>query len=211
MLIIEEPGRTRLRWIRTLLAVLAAAAILAAGAAVWESGRLAGDDADAGFVAGLATVAHVAGTKWVRTRRRRADFRWRAALVLPGAVRPGLWARWSRPASAVDAVVSAGFIGGGLLYFGGQVGAGSRWYGPIGSAVVAAMVGALAAAAFGRMRRSGYLTVTSEGVGHGSRYRHDRRPERPVGPDSQRRNHRGIAKRRRSVRRTKLRHRETFG
>lgn len=60
--------------------------------------------------------------------------------------------------------MATAFVGSVLLHVGGEVGAGSRWYGPIGSVVAAALAVALAAIAFRRLRCSGYVTVTSQGV-----------------------------------------------
>lgn len=168
MLIIEEQRRNRLRWIRIVVAAFAASAIVAAGAALWEYGRRAGGAVpDVSCILFVATGVHLAGTRWLRRRGRRADFRWRAALVLPNGVHPGLQGRRSRSALAIGAVTATGFVGSGLLFFGGQVGAGRVWSGPIGSILAGAAAIALAASAFGRLRRSGYVVITSHGVAVG--------------------------------------------
>lgn len=64
-------------------------------------------------------------------------------------------------------IAATGFVGGGLLFSGGQVGAGSVWSGPIGSTLAGAAAFALAASAFGRLRRSGCVAITSDGVAVG--------------------------------------------
>jgi hypothetical protein len=168
MLIIEEPGRDRLRWIRTAMAAFATSASMAAGTALWEYGRQAGGAApDVSCIMFVTTGVHLAGTKWLRRRGRRADFRWRAALVLPDGVHPGLLGRWSRSALALDTVTTIGFVGGALLFSGGQVGAGSVRSGAIWSTLAGAAAVALAVSAFGRLRRSGYVAITSHGVAVG--------------------------------------------
>lgn len=169
VLIIEERRRTRLRWIRTTAAACAATAILIASVLLWRYGTLLGEEVDVGWVASIVGVVHLVGRGRLRGRERRADFHWRPALVLRGGVHPGLSAGWSRSAFAIDAVVGAGFTATALLHFGGRVGTGSRWYGPIGSVVAAAMAVALAVAAFRRLRCSGYLAVTSQGVAYRGR------------------------------------------
>ncbi|WP_329103487.1 hypothetical protein OG792_26920 [Micromonospora sp. NBC_01699] len=165
MLIIEEPRRNRPRSVRTVIAVLAASAIVAAGAALWEYGRRLGAAApEVSFIVLVTIGIQLAGERWLRTRHRRADLRWRAALVLRDGVHPGLQGRWSRAALVFDAVGTTGFAWGGLFFFGGQVGAGSQWSGPIGSILAGVATIVLAATAFGRLRRSGYVTITSRGV-----------------------------------------------
>lgn len=158
-----------LRWIRNATAACAAAGILAVGALMWEYARRVGDEIDATWIGSLAVITHAVVRKGLSTREKRADFRWRPTLVLVGGVHPGLRAGWSRSAVALDAVVGACLTTSALLYFGGKVGAGSRWYGPIGSVVAAAAAVALAVAAFRRLRRSGYLAVTSQGVAYRGR------------------------------------------
>jgi hypothetical protein len=167
MLIVEEPGRGWRRWIRTAVAAVAASAIVGAGAAVWEYGRRAGGAApDVGVIVFVATGVYLAGMHWLRRRGRRADFRWRAALVLPEGVHPGLLGRWSRFALAFDTVEVIGLVGGGLLFAGGKVGAGSVW-GAVLSPLGGVMAVTVAVSTFGRLRRSGYVAVTSHGVAAG--------------------------------------------
>jgi hypothetical protein len=115
----------------------------------------------------LSAGLHFAGTRWLRTRKRRADLRWQAALVLPDGVRPGLLGRWSWVAVAVNAVGTTGFVLGGLVFFGGRVGADSIWFGVIGSIAAGAGAIVLADGAFRRLRRSGHLAITSGGVAVG--------------------------------------------
>lgn len=165
-MIIEERGRARLRRIRTALAVVVATAILAVGAVVWAYGRLLGEDVDAGWLMPVAGIVHAAGGRWRGRRDRRADLRWRPALVLSAGVRPGLQARWSRSAVATDALAAAALAGSGLLHSGGEVGTGSVWFGPTISVAAGAMTFVFAALAFRRVRRSGYVTITAHGVAH---------------------------------------------
>ncbi|HEX2773778.1 MAG TPA: hypothetical protein VHN18_15280 [Micromonosporaceae bacterium] len=152
------------------MAAIAASAVVAAGATVWEYGRRAGGAApDFGAILFVVSGVELAATRWLLRRDRRADFRWRAALVLPDGVHPGLVGRWSRTALAIDTVAATGLGGGGLLFAGGKVGAGSVWYGTIASTVAGAAVIGLAVSVVGRLRRSGSVAVTSHGVAAGCR------------------------------------------
>jgi hypothetical protein len=171
VVIIDEPCRDQLRRIRTAFAAFAAFATVAAGAAVWEYARRVGAAAapDASGIVFVVTGVHLAGTHWLRKRGRRADFGWRARLVLPDGVRPGLLGRWSRHALAIDAIAATGVLGAGLLIAGGQVGAGSVWFGAIGSTVVGTATVAVAVRIFRRLRRSGCVAVTSQGIAAGGR------------------------------------------
>ncbi|MFK3979535.1 hypothetical protein ACI2K4_04040 [Micromonospora sp. NPDC050397] len=142
-----------------------AAAVLVAGAALWEYGRGTGVSApDLTCVVLAAAGLHFAGTRWLVGRNRRADFRWRRTLPVPGDVRPGLSGRWSRSALAVDAGAAVGVVGSGLVFFGARVGADSLWSGSIGSVLAGGWTLVLAVSAFGRLRRPWYVVVTSLGV-----------------------------------------------
>jgi hypothetical protein len=168
--VIEEPGRERSRWIRTALASLAVFATLGAGAVLWEYGRRQGygDSEVRGILFAIGGV-HAAGTYWVRHRPRRADFRWRARLVVPGAVRPGLLGAWSWRALAIEAMAAAGFVGGGLVVAGGAAGEGGG-SGIIWTALAAPLAVALAVAVFRKLRRSGCVVLTAQGVGARGRF-----------------------------------------
>jgi hypothetical protein len=169
-MVIEEADQARLRRVRVMVAAAAALATVAAGGVVWAYGWRAGDAApDAGGIVFIATLVHLAGTRWLRKRDRRADFGWRAALVVPDGVCAGLLARRSRRAAAIEAIAATGLVGGGLLMAGGRMGAGKIWSGALWSAFAGAMAVAVAVSVFNGLRRSGCVAVTSHGVAAGGR------------------------------------------
>lgn len=161
-MVIEEPRHDWLRRARLVGAATAALASIAAAPAMWRYGWTAAPDV--GGAVFVLTGAHLAGTQWLRRRQRRGDLDWRAALVLPGGVRPGLLARWSRRAAVIDMTVPAGLLAAGLIWGGGRMATDHMWSGAIMSALAGA--GALFAAMslFRRLRHSGCVAVTSYGV-----------------------------------------------
>ncbi|BCB81610.1 hypothetical protein Pflav_080200 [Phytohabitans flavus] len=161
--VVEEVGRDLARWLRPVAAAFASLAVLVAGAALWEYGRRAGtatpvDPHDVLFLAG---IGHLGVQAALRSRTRRGRLRWRPALVLPGGTRPGLLARRSRWAWAIEVAAGGAVVGSGLVWGGSTIGA---WEGRISSAVGVAALLVSAFAVFRSLRRPRFVAITSTGV-----------------------------------------------
>ncbi|WP_345539274.1 hypothetical protein [Phytohabitans rumicis] len=164
-MVIEQPGRDRVWWVRAGIAAVTALAGLGAAGALWEYGRRAGAAApDVSGVVFVATGVHIAATQWERRRRRTADLRWRPALVVRGGVLAGLHARVLRRTLALRAFGVITLVSGGLVFAGGEVGAGKTWSGVIGSTIAGGTALALAVITCKDFRLSGGVSVTAGGV-----------------------------------------------
>lgn len=144
------------------MAVFASLAVLVAGAAVWEYGRRAGTAApDLSDIGLIGTLAYLGGAEWLRRRIQRDDLHWHHALALPGGPRPGLLARRSKRATALETFVVGGIFGGGLLWGGSRA---DGWNGRIMTALGVVALPILAFAVFKRLRHPVLVAVTSQGV-----------------------------------------------
>jgi hypothetical protein len=165
----EDAAGIRARRARLGAAVGAVAAVVAAGLATWViAGSVTISAGTPGVVAFLASAVQLAGRWLLDRRRRRGRWSWRPALVLPGGVRPGLVARWSVAAFAVDAVGAVAFSAAGLLEAGRSTNAGSRWN-ILWLAAAGVVLLVFAVRLFARLRWSGCLAVTESGVAAGGK------------------------------------------
>jgi len=142
-----------------VVAAFASLGVLVAGAALWEYGRTAAPDL--GGIALIGTVAHLGGDHWLRHRTRRDDLRWRRALTLPGGTRPGLLARRSKRALALEIFATGGMFGGGLIWAGSRV---EGWSGRVMTALCVVALPILAYGVFKALRNPVLVAVTSRGV-----------------------------------------------
>ncbi|MEJ3743218.1 hypothetical protein WEI85_08020 [Actinomycetes bacterium KLBMP 9797] len=165
-MVIEDAGHIRLRHRRLALALAAGAGTLAAAAAIWGYGWAYGPAKDVPDVLFLVGLAHLGGA-WLRSRRRRADFQLRPAVVLPDGVRPAFVAGRSWGRAAFELVGLASLGAAALLPGGARIAAGDWWWqGLAHTAGGAALAIIMAHEAYKFVRYPG-LALTAEGIVEG--------------------------------------------